>query len=46
MAQAGINVQLNVREIYKRLCPKCQKKIRELIKAKVTDQMVDQVIGT
>ena len=45
MAQAGIQVQLSVKEIYAKLCPKCRKKVRELIKEKVTDQMVSQVIG-
>ena len=45
MAQAGIQIQLSVKEIYDRVCPKCQAKIRELIKEKVTDQMVSQVVG-
>ena len=44
MAQAGIQVQLSVKEIYDKVCPKCQKIIKELIKEKVTDQMVEQVI--
>ena len=44
-AQAGIQVQLSVKEIYDVMCPECQKKIRELIKEKVTDQMVKSVIG-
>jgi len=46
MAQAGIQVQLSVKEIYDRCCPDCKQKIRELIKEKVSDQMVSQVIGT
>jgi hypothetical protein len=46
MAQAGINVQLSVKEIYDVVCPKCKEKIRELIRTKVTDQMINQVIGT
>ena len=45
MAQAGIQIQLSVKEIYDRMCPECQAKIRELIKEKVTDQMVSQVVG-
>jgi len=45
MAQAGINVQLSVKEIYEKLCPKCREKIKALIKDKITEQMVDQVVG-
>ena len=45
MAQAGIHVQLSVREIYERLCPKCRKKVRELIKEKISEDMVSKVIG-
>ena len=45
MSGQGINVQLNVKEIYAAVCPKCKKKLRALIKEKVTDQMVDSVIG-
>jgi len=39
-----VKVQVNLREIYKRVCPKCKKIIRDLIKEKITDQMVDQVL--
>jgi len=46
MATAGISVQLSVKEIYDRICARCKKKVRELIKEKITDQMVSQVIGT
>ena len=45
MAQAGISVQLSVKEIYDKMCPKCKAKIREIVKEKITDQMVSQVIG-
>ena len=45
MAQAGMSVQLAIPEIYKELCPKCKKKLRRLIKEKITDQMVSQVLG-
>jgi uncharacterized protein with PIN domain len=44
MAQAGVSVQLSVKEIYDKMCPKCKAKIRELIKEKVTDQMVSEVL--
>jgi len=46
LATAGISVQLSVKEIYDRVCVKCKKKIRELIKDKITDSMISQVIGT
>jgi len=46
MAQAGISIQLSVKEIYGRCCKKCQRRIRELIKEKITEEMVSQVIGT
>lgn len=45
MAQAGISVQLAISEIYAKLCPKCKKKLKALIKEKISDQMVSQVIG-
>lgn len=45
MAQAGISVQLSVKEIYEAMCPKCKAKIRALIKEKITDNMVSTVIG-
>jgi hypothetical protein len=43
MAQAGLQVQLSVKEIYDTLCPKCKAKMRELIKAKITDQMINSI---
>lgn len=46
MASAGIQVQLSVKEIYEQLCPKCKAKLKELIRQKVTDQLVESVIGT
>lgn len=45
MAQQGINVQVSIKEIYKKACPKCKKMIRTLIRERITDQMVTQVIG-
>jgi bacterioferritin-associated ferredoxin len=44
-AQQQVGVSLNLQEVYSHLCPKCQQEMRKLIKDKVTDQMVDQVIG-
>ena len=45
MAKAGLQVSLTVKEIYDRLCPKCKRRLRELIKEKITDDMVNQVLG-
>ena len=45
MAQAGMSVQLAIPEIYQELCPKCQKKLRRLIKDKISDEMVNQMLG-
>jgi hypothetical protein len=44
-AQQQVGVSLNLAEVYAHLCPKCQSKMRSLIKDKVSDQMVDQIIG-
>lgn len=43
--QQQVAVSLNLAEVYAHLCPRCQKEMRRLIKEKVTDQMVDSVIG-
>lgn len=45
MAQAGLQVQLSVKEIHDVLCETCREKLRELVREKITDQMVDQVLG-
>jgi len=45
MAEAGIQVQLNVKEIYAVLCEECREKLRKLVKDKISEQLVDQVIG-
>jgi len=45
MAEAGIKVQLNVKEIYTVLCEECREKLRKLVKDKISEQLVDQVIG-
>jgi len=41
----SVKVQLSLKEIYDKVCPKCKRKIRELIKEKITDDMVNQVLG-
>jgi len=44
MATQGLNIQLSVSEINKVLCGKCRKKLRGLVKERITDKMVDEVI--
>ena len=45
MAQAGIQVQLSVKEIYAKLCPKCKAEVKKLVKDKLTYQLVEQMVG-
>jgi len=45
MAKAGIQVQVGLAEIYQVVCPDCQVKIRELVREKISDDMVFKVIG-
>lgn len=45
MAASGIDVQLSIKEIYAVACKKCKARIRSLIKEKISDEMVDKVIG-
>jgi bacterioferritin-associated ferredoxin len=44
-AQQQVAVSLALPEVYDHLCSKCKAEIRQLIKEKVSDQMVDQIIG-
>ena len=39
-----IQVKLSVKEIYKLLCPKCQKKLEEHVKSKIDTQLAKQVL--
>lgn len=45
MAQQETKVELSIKEIYAGLCPKCKKVVRELIKNKLSDQVVDRMVG-
>lgn len=40
-----INLNLSLKEIHKVLCPECQKKVRNLVKEKITDQMLEQTLS-
>jgi hypothetical protein len=43
--EAKTQISLSVKEIYERLCPKCKKALKELIRDKLTDQMVEQMLA-
>jgi len=40
MAQAGINIQLSIKEIYDACCEECKRKIKELVKDKIADSVL------
>lgn len=40
----SIRVNLTMPEIYKALCPECQKKLEELVKSKVQDQVAKKIL--
>ena len=44
MPNQQLSVQLGIQEVYDCICPKCQKRIKDLVRDKISDQMVDQVI--
>ena len=37
-------VNLSIKEIYAKLCPKCQAKLRDLLKDKIADQAVKDAL--
>jgi hypothetical protein len=43
-AEAKTQISLSVKEIYDRLCPKCKRALKDLIKEKLTDQMVERML--
>lgn len=45
MAAATVRMQVSIKEIYDACCPECKKKVRELVKSKVTDDLVTQILG-
>ena len=44
MGKENIQVQVSLKEIYANVCPKCKNKLRMLVKDKLTDEMVNEVI--
>lgn len=44
MAQAGVQIQLSIPEIYKQLCPKCQQKLKRLLAEKAVDKLVEPML--
>jgi len=39
-----MQVNLSLKEIYARLCPECQAKLRDMLKEKVADQAVKDAL--
>jgi len=37
-------VNLSLKEIYQKVCPECQKKIRDMVKDKLADRLVEQAL--
>jgi len=37
-------ISFTLREVYEYLCKKCRNKIRELVKERITDQLIEQAI--
>lgn len=37
-------INLSLKEIYSKLCPRCQEKLRGLVKDKMADQVVKQAL--
>jgi len=44
MTNQQLAVQLSIQEVYDCTCAECQKKIKDLVRGKISDQMVDKVI--
>jgi len=38
-------VQVSIKEIYRLMCPECREKMRDLVKEKMADQMLDRTLG-
>lgn len=45
MVEGKLSIQVTLKEVYDVLCPQCRKKLKELIKEKITDEMVRNVLG-
>jgi len=41
----SITINLELREVYRILCDKCKKRLRELVQRKISEKLTDQVIG-
>jgi len=37
-------IDIDIKEIYKLMCPKCREKLKDLIKKKLTDRMVEAAL--
>lgn len=41
---ANQKISLSLKKIYEKLCPKCQEKVRDLIKEELTDQAIKDAL--
>jgi hypothetical protein len=41
----SITVNIDLKEIYRILCPKCKKQVKALVQQKISEKLVEQVIG-
>jgi hypothetical protein len=41
----SITINLELKEIYRLLCDRCKKRVKELVQKKISEKLADQVIG-
>jgi len=41
----SITINLDLKEIYRILCDRCKKRLKELVQRKISERLADQVIG-
>jgi hypothetical protein len=42
--EGEVNINISLKEIDEILCPKCRKRLRELIKQKLPDELIDKLV--
>ena len=40
----SLRINIELREIYKRLCPKCKEKLKKLVQEKVAEALAEQIL--
>ncbi|MEM3488166.1 MAG: hypothetical protein QXO75_00655 [Nitrososphaerota archaeon] len=41
---SSVNINISLQEIYRLLCPKCKRKVNELIRQKLPDELIEQLL--